>query len=68
MEDRRCERLEHGRSQGWSEAVSETGAYCAEAQADGVPCETLGVSCDTCDRAVFLTYDRTTRSGVAAGR
>ena len=25
---------------------------CAEAQADGVPCPTLGRACETCERAV----------------
>ncbi len=28
-----------------------TGALCAEAQADGVPCFEIGRDCDTCERA-----------------
>jgi hypothetical protein len=27
---------------------------CAEAQADGVPCPTIGRSCEICERAVTL--------------
>lgn len=26
--------------------------YCAEAQADGVPCPTLGRNCEICERAM----------------
>jgi len=29
-----------------------TGALCAEAQADGVPCTDVGRSCETCERAL----------------
>jgi hypothetical protein len=29
-----------------------TGALCAEAQADGVPCHELGRDCEVCGRAV----------------
>ncbi len=30
---------------------------CPEAQADGVPCPTLGRSCEICDRAVLRKAD-----------
>ena len=30
---------------------SGTGAGCAEAQADGVPCTTLGRDCEECEKA-----------------
>ena len=29
-----------------------TGALCAEAQADGVPCTEVGRACETCERAL----------------
>lgn len=29
-----------------------TGALCAEAQADGVPCQELGRDCEVCGRAM----------------
>ena len=31
-----------------------TGARCPEAQADGVPCPTLGRSCAVCERALSV--------------
>ena len=30
---------------------------CPEAQSDGVPCPTLGRSCEVCERAVLATDD-----------
>ena len=30
---------------------------CSEAQSDGVPCPTLGRSCEVCERAVAATGD-----------
>ena len=32
--------------------IFELARCCAEAQADGVPCPTLGRACETCDRAM----------------
>ncbi|MBI3447922.1 MAG: hypothetical protein HY049_03245 [Acidobacteria bacterium] len=32
--------------------ASASGPTCADAQADGVPCATLGGECDRCDRAL----------------
>jgi len=32
--------------------LTELAQCCAEAQADGVPCPTLGRSCEICERAV----------------
>ena len=29
---------------------------CFEAQADGVPCPSLGASCDTCERGRFIGH------------
>ena len=29
-----------------------TGALCAEAQADGVPCPDVGRECETCEKAL----------------
>ena len=34
------------------EALYELTHCCAEAQADGVPCPTLGRSCEMCERAI----------------
>lgn len=36
------------------------GACCPEAQADGVPCTTLGRECETCERAILIHYDEST--------
>jgi hypothetical protein len=32
--------------------IAEIKGCCAEAQADGVPCPTLGRSCEICERAL----------------
>jgi hypothetical protein len=32
--------------------IAELACCCAEAQADGVPCPTLGRSCEICERAI----------------
>jgi hypothetical protein len=34
--------------------VLDLSACCAEAQADGVPCPSLGRSCDECERAMAV--------------
>lgn len=36
----------------WTWAEAGTGALCAQAQADGVPCFEIGRACDTCEQAV----------------
>lgn len=36
---------------------------CAEAQADGVPCPTLGRSCEVCERALEAAQTRRAASG-----
>jgi len=58
MEDRRC--VEWQRKEDWAgiRAVSGTGALCAEAQADGVPCDRVGVACETCERALIARWQR----------
>lgn len=68
MEDRRCEGPERTPHGVWSVTESGTGALCAEAQADGVPCETLGVACDTCDRAVLVSNPEANPSMAAVSR
>jgi len=37
---------------GTSLDIFELTRCCAEAQADGVPCPTLGRACETCERAI----------------
>jgi len=36
----------------WSQDPRRLARYCAEAQADGVPCPTLGRNCEICERAM----------------
>jgi len=52
MDDRRPET----RTDWTRPSIPGTGALCPEAQADGFPCETLGVDCETCGRST--TADR----------
>jgi hypothetical protein len=40
--------------------LTELAHCCAEAQADGVPCPTLGRSCEICERAVREDRDADT--------
>jgi hypothetical protein len=35
-----------------------SGALCAEAQADGVPCSELGRECETCEKATRGSFRR----------
>jgi hypothetical protein len=42
------------RSRGSSLDLFELTRCCAEAQADGVPCPTIGRACEICERAVTL--------------
>ena len=42
----------HKLSEGHPPAVSGPGARCAEAQADGVPCEGLDRDCEICEHAL----------------
>lgn len=32
------------------------GVPCAEAQADGVPCDVIGADCETCERALLAHW------------
>lgn len=34
--------------------IEDLMAYCPEAQADGVPCPTLGRRCEICERAIAV--------------
>ena len=34
--------------------IQDLMAYCPEAQADGVPCPTLGRKCEVCERALAV--------------
>lgn len=51
MNDRQCVATATGTRTADRTAATGMGTLCAEAQADGVPCETLGVDCETCERA-----------------
>jgi hypothetical protein len=46
--------------------VQDLMAYCPEAQADGVPCPSLGRKCEVCERAIAIR-DRAARDGDPAG-
>ena len=35
-----------------------TGAWCADAQADGVPCFEIGIDCEICKKAVISRRNR----------
>jgi hypothetical protein len=43
-------------------AHSGLGTCCAEAQADGVPCTTLGRACEECERAARVVWALDTKS------